>query len=839
LRPIEAKVAELLDRCDYGELESVLATSRALKAEVLGCDLLPELSSQLAAALPRLNGFEAFSVRSSATNEDGSQRSFAGQLGTWLNVPADQVEARVKDCWASAFDPGVLTYLHEIGRSPRTNLVSVVVQGLIRAESAGVLFQADPRGGTHRLVITAGFGLGEGVVSDKVESDLYVYDKLDQTWSLDVQEKSRRVDCQAGGGTEERPLPAEQREVAVLSDAQRRALLDVSTAVEALYERYQDVEWAFDASGELFVLQSRAITTTPGGFQRVFDNSNIIESYPGVVLPMTFSILHLDYYHCIRDALRLLGVPESVVRKREDALKHLVGYINGRSYYNLSNWYRVFLLAPWSERIIRSFEQMIGSDGAFAEDLDDASLSLWDRLRTGVAFPSKVALNLLRHDRLIRDYFAKSGALRRELEDLDLAAASSDELIGYLVHFTKRFMKLLSIPIMNDFFAMTFMAVTRKGFAQAGVAEGAESLLNELLSHQHIESTRPVRSVEALAARVRSEPALGEALREVLADPSKNQPAALGAELRRRGHPAFEAQLRAHLEAYGHRAPRELIMEADTFREDPFRLLSIVLELSKSTPVAQRSGADLDARLAEFLRRARRPRLLRWLLNKTRKAVAHREATRLDRGLLFGRFRELLHHLGDRLVAEGVLRAPRDVFYLTLDELDAFRKGCSPNNDLAGLVAYRKAQVKRWRALDQEEKLFTSGTVYANAFPAKDAPRDQGDGVLSGTGCSGGELTAEACLVTDPSAHTDVRGRIMVCETTDPGWVFLMTISAGLISERGSLLSHTAIIGRELGIPTVVGLKHATKLIKTGDSLTMNGETGAVTVHSRSEAHES
>ncbi|MET1077840.1 MAG: PEP/pyruvate-binding domain-containing protein [Pseudomonas sp.] len=824
-------IRQLLGECDYDNAQRLGLASARIKALVMGCELPRAAEVELQAQLAQLRCWGSFSVRSSAANEDAQTSSFAGQLSTWLHVAAGEVVERIKACWASAFDPGVLIYMRRMHRDPLDNPVSVIVQRMVAAKSAGVLFQADPHGALHRQVIAAGYGLGEGIVADKVETDLYYFDRLDGSWTLQVNEKLRGIGYGVGGGTEFFAVPAEQRGAPVLDAGQRQALIGQSTKIATLYSHYQDIEWAFDEQDQLHILQARPITTIPQGQERVFDNSNIIESYPGVILPMTFSVLHLDYYQCMREALIRCGIPASVVRKREDVLQHLVGYLQGRAYYNISNWYRTLLVVPFfTQKIIRYFEQMIGSESSFADALDDQRITAWERVQLWLRFPLCFIRNLLRHDRLIREYFQITGEIRREFERLDLEQLSSDQLIGHLTRASKRFTRSMGIPILNDFFAMIFMAVTREQFHRRGIPD-ADNLFNRLLANQQIDSTKPVESMLALAATVQQQAALAEALTQLLDEPEQNQVDSLYRRLDQKGFGAFRQQLQSHLQLYGHRAPKELIMEVQTFRESPFHLLRIILASATAGPPTRTEQDDADALFNQHLQPIRGKGLLRWLLKKTRQTVAYREATRLDRGLHFSFFRTTLQQIGRRFVEEKRLERPEDIFYLTLAELEAYRKGCSPNGDLKGLVRYRQGQADAWRQADPQDRLFTRGTVYANLLAEKRLEPHAGSGLLRGTGCSSGLVTAQARVIRDPNGAAEVKGRILVSESTDPGWVFLMVISAGLISERGSLLSHTAIIGRELGIPTLVGVKNATQLIEDGATLTINGSTGEVQIH--------
>ncbi len=829
IQPHKAEISALLKTINYEQLANISLVSGQIKDILFDSELPQSLEQQIADVFIDYEHWDSFSVRSSATNEDGFQNSFAGQFGTWLNVPPQSIIQHIRLCWASAFEPGVLTYFHKRHIDPLQNNLAVVVQRMVQSAQSGVIFQVDPRGSIQHQVIAAGYGLGEGVVADLVETDLYTYDKNSKNWTLECSEKYSQIVYSDKGGTEKIAIDPVFQSVAVLSDQQRNQLLAASNKISELYQKPQDIEWAFDRSGQLYILQSRPITTVPQGNVRMFDNSNIIESYPGVVSPMTFSIFHLDYYLCIRNALQRLGATASVVEKRDDALRHLVGYINGRAYYNMHNWYRAFLTVPFLEKkIISYFEQMIGTESSYGEPLKDRPITFTEKFKNGIGFPLKVVWNTVRHDSHLAEYFNATSALDKKFHTIDFDNESADELIEKLVNYATEFMCWLGIPILNDFFAMIFMALTREQIKKSGLDNG-EALLSDLLANQNIQSTKPVHSIAALADYVRQNEALTLWLQNLDSWREYSQDLnALLATLRTAGFGEFADDFNRHIQDYGHRSPKELIMEADTFRESPGNLVKIIIETAKQ-PQRTVGIKSIDTKWIKKVKGLRRV-FLPWLINKTRKTIAYRESTRLDRGLHFANFRTLLHHIGEKLVAEGAIDHKRDVFLFTLDELDLYRKGCSASPDLKGLAHYRAGLIADWESLDPEQRLFVSGCVYSNKIPNKSAVGCAASGSLYGVGCSSGEITATAKVVRHANDESDVRGKILVTETTDPGWVFLMTIASGLISERGSLLSHTAIIGRELGIPTIVGVKHATKIITDNSTIMMDGKTGKIEI---------
>jgi phosphohistidine swiveling domain-containing protein len=828
--PVAEVLAALLARLWSVDFPGLAELSVQLQRLVDQCQIPSELMAQLRAALPEA---EAWSVRSSGLSEDGRRDSFAGQFLTRLNVSTADLASAIKACWASGFEAGVLAYVKKKGLRNYGNRMAVVIQAMVSAERAGVMFQMDPNGDESRQVVVAGFGLGEGVVADRVETDTYIFCRRRQRWDLHIAAKTCGLVSDPQGGTRTVALTEELGRQPVLSEAQRAQLLALSEKIFAIYREFQDIEWAFDSAGKLFVLQSRPITAVAVGQERIFDNSNIAESYPGVISPMTFSVLQQDYYHCMKDLLRLCGVARPLREKYEDVLQHLVGYINGRAYYNMGNWYGVVLLAPFfKKRLVNYFEQMIGSEGCLLPGIDSVPVSRWETWQLRLRFPLAFLWNLLRHGALQRRYFQLADRLRLQTEALACDRLSADELIGHLHHHVRQFMPLMSIPLLNDFFAMIFMALTREQFVRKSGdhTQDDQFLLNRLLGNQNIASARPVESLAALADVVRKQPDLKNTLADLLV---QNSQVDISQELMRRGCGDFAQQWQKHLQEYGQRSPRELVMEVDTFQENPRQLLQLLLQSVEQPAAYMRVNEheNLEADFRQHLKQVKYPRLLRWLLHKTRQTIAYREATRLDRGRHFGLLRQLLRHIGRKLAEEGILREPQQVFYLTLSELDALRQGTAPDTDWIARAEARQAQALQWRAVAMPSQVRLRGLAgVSQVVETSPATQVHGDR-LTGSGVAGGQVQANARVVRDPQSAGDIAGRILVAETTDPGWVFLMTLAAGLICERGSLLSHTAIIGRELGIPTVVGVKGATRYIRDGALVTMNGHSGEIRIH--------
>jgi phosphohistidine swiveling domain-containing protein len=215
------------------------------------------------------------------------------------------------------------------------------------------------------------------------------------------------------------------------------------------------------------------------------------------------------------------------------------------------------------------------------------------------------------------------------------------------------------------------------------------------------------------------------------------------------------------------------------------------------------------------------------VLINARRAIANRENMRFERSRLYGIVRRMFQHLGQLFAQKGLMAEASDIFYLTMDEVFGFVEGAATTLDLKSLIALRQAEYARLEQLHLKDRILTTGIPYLSPLEELGTAAAEGNS-LQGTGCSSGVAEGVARVVLSATEAPTGGEYIIVARATDPGWVFLMIGSKGIVVERGSLLSHTAIIGRELGIPTIVGVRDATRLIPDGALLTMDGKTGVI-----------
>ena len=829
----ESAIEDFLSGVDYQDQASIQQASDSIRGLIESWPI-PELIRRNVGRV--LNNMDAshYAVRSSGLAEDSTAVSYAGLFDTFLYVARADVLDRIKSCWASAYSARNLVYMQRNGAARAPRPVAVVIQVMIDSEAAGVMFMANPAGSLDEIVVVSGYGLGEGIVSDQVGTDTSIYDRTSSAWRCDIGDKKRsvRFDAAGGCGTFLAGVPKTKRHEPVLTGKQHETLRVQGEKISRLYDQFQDIEWAFDAAGELFITQSRPITTIPRGQQFVFDNSNIVESYPGITSPLTVSHIRHCYEVIFRNTLLRLGVSKKLVRQHNHIFKNMLGYIGGRVYYNLSNWYRMFRLVPAVEPYLPVWEEMLG----ISKRIEPVQLSWLQRVMQVPRF-LWVAARVLWYFLFLKFYMNSCAQSfrhsERKFRARDIAELDNHELAELHDRLNVDVLEGWDITLLNDLYAFVFTAAARRQLRKIGLDKSAFGGL--MAADDELESAAPVRSIIVMADAVRRDPGLSQQLEVALALPAEDQRLEQVETLF--NDDGFVSGLRHHLEHFGDRCPEELKLESTCFRDDPQSLLRLVstyaasnLDLKKldKSRFEAREEASASLRVALHGKPVRRL-LFRCTMSLARRSIRYRESSRLDRARAFGLIRAIFCAMGRNLAAEGVLHEPRDVFYLTSDELLGFVTGTTVNDRLQTFVAERRADRDRYLTITPAERIRTQGTVRINTVPPKLRPTEgHSSGTLQGTGCSAGLASAEAVLVNNPADAGDVTGKVLVAEMTDPGWVFLMASAAALVVEKGSLLSHTAIIGRELGVPTVVGVEAATELIRSGQLVQVNGQTGEV-----------
>ena len=831
---------DLTARCDQ--------VRRRLEALVLP----PAVAAQVEQAVHTTFDDDALvAVRSSASDEDGADHSFAGLHDSLLFVPTDEIIDAIRRVWASAFSERAVGYRLRNGLEPVDVRMAVVVQKMVDAGVSGVVFTVDPTSDdVETVIINSVWGVGEGLVGHGFSADSYRIDKTDGSVQREIVEKKQKLvlDRRTHKGLREEPVGERAQTRPTLNPQQVEQIGAFARRLEEHFRRPQDIEFCVDARGDVFWLQTRPVTTVgsrgpAAGQRQLWDNSNIIESYSGVTTPMTFSFIEHAYTIVYRCFAEVMGVPEQAVRKNMPVFENMLGLIRGEVYYNLHNWYRLIRMFPGFRFSSEFMESMMGVDESLDVPEEQLEASFFEKAADLGAVAKLVArssANFARIDSLSEQFEEHFDEHYDRWRQLDFSSMRPDELMRLYWEMSEKLLWNWKAPIINDFYVMTFYGLLEKCCRNwCGDEEG--SLQHDLICGEGGIATKEAsRKLIELAKVARDEPAVAEVIVEEKPDEVVERLESMS-EARR-----FLHKFRRYLHDYGCRSMEELKLEEPTMRERP----EFIFQMIRNYLEGDDSVLDLEARRRRELqiRREAEQRafgalnplqkvVFRKILSAARRGVRNRENMRFKRTKIYGMVRQLLLAVADDFVAEGVLNERDDVFYLTIDELWAYVKGTAVTTDLKGLVDLRRAEFQGYRDNPQDspdDRFNTWGVVnHGNDFRARggdDAQLEQQDGVLTGTGCCGGTVTGEVKVIADPRQDLSLSGQILVAERTDPGWVPLYPSASGVLIERGSVLSHSAIVAREMGLPTIVGVRGLIDELETGDVVQMDGNSGTVRI---------
>lgn len=797
-------------------------------------------ASTVAAALDEL-GPGPYAVRSSMVGEDSATHSFAGQLESMMFQSADGVAKAIVRCWASAFSSHALRYGAGI-RHTDLPAVAVVVQRMVRGDKSGVAFTAHPvTGRRDHVLINASWGQGEGIVSGLCNADEYTCSHEGHEVSVRVADKDVQVLPRPdnGPGTVETPVSEAMRQKRCLSAATLNTLLQELLRLEHAFGCPMDIEWTFEGD-TLYILQARPITRLPPepkaqGPLIVYDNSNIQESYCGVTTPLTFSFAQRAYASVYAQTMRALGLPESLIRAQQPLLDNMLGLIAGRVYYNINNWYYGLLLLPSANRKKEDMEHMMGLDEPV--DFVQDTVSNWRETLQRLPRLLKTAVLLHREIRSLRtEVPAWLRAFERAEARIDRAGfrdAPLNTLFAALDQLREEMLDNWHTPIINDFYVMTSVGRLRRCLRRARI-DNADDLLNRLLAGEEgIESTQPVRQLMHLATLIRDDP---QSLEILESTPPREVVARLSV------HRSDLADLfTAYLSRYGDRCMGELKLETVTVRDDPTFIGQVLRSYAQRedfrpeilTERERRTRQEAEKALKGSLGPVARRRA-RAALRDARAAVKNREAMRLARTRMFGLYRQTYQAIGRWLHEAGVLDVPDDVFYLTVQELESYHAGRAVSCQLGPITRARRAEFAGFEDMTVPHRIVARAPVYLNmpgagvAEVPGSSETEEAPQVLHGIGCYPGVVTSELRVVRSPTDASSVNGRILTALRTDPGWAPLFPTCSGILVERGSTLSHSAVVARELGIPAVVGVKDLLAIVKDGERIRLDGGQGAV-----------
>jgi len=813
LWPVIEAALELLDLETPSTLD--LAAGRIRRA-FMEASIPNEIAGAIARAYGDLSGTSpAVAVRSSATAEDLPEASFAGQQESYLNVSGvDNVLEATRKCWSSLWTARALGYRAGTGIDATDVALAVVVQELVPAEVAGILFTVNPISGNRQQAqISAAWGLGDAVVGGRVTPDDYLVDKQSgRVIRLEVADKGLMT-VRTDGTTEDRPVPEELRKAAVLDADDLKELVQLGVEIERLFGMPMDVEWAL-ADGRFSILQARPVTGLPevqvpapeewappepdGRYMR----TSIIDFMPNPLSPL-FATMGVSLYNDSMQQM-MADVTESEASLfPDDLIVTIHDYAYMQASFTAREWWAMLSkLAPRLKRLI-------------SEGPDHFREVALPEYREKVEVLEQKSVAEMTGEEMWKDAHELGAAAMYHLSILQVdtlgAAAGSEGL---------------------------FTAIYNRFFRREGDPPASAFVMG-------YDSTpiQAEKSLYDLAQWARRQATLGEYLLHMEAATIAEALAAEGAPgaVESGVWDAWEQRVNVHLGAYGH-----ILYDLDFARpvpaEDPTLPMETVKMYLRGEGV---NPHERQARLAQRREQATEQLLARarglrgWAVRKAlgwAQAVGQvREDSIASIGLAYPRLRELLLEIGRRMAEAGTIAEPADIFWLEEAEVEARLRALEAGEQLASMeevISERKKVRRAEERVVPPNQLPYSRTYLGIPVDLFVPAEGQGDGNrLEGVAASGGRVTGSAYVLHGPEDFDQMRpGGILVAKLTTPAWTPLFAMAGAVVTDIGGPLSHGSIVAREYGIPAVLGTGVATKRIQDGQTITVDGDAGVVTL---------
>lgn len=759
-------------------------------------------------------------VRSSIADEDGAQDAFSGIMESFSYIKRyeDVLEAIVK-CAESAYSEKAMAYRKQKKLSPVAR-PSVIIQQQIIADVSGVIFSTYPQY-PQEMAIHAVWGLGEGLVNGELDADEYYLLKNSGTLNRKKIADKRKQRIANEKGTQLIEVRKDMQYEACLNESLLQQIFNSASLLEKKCNDPQDIEFVISKNHMWFV-QARPITQLIPEII-IYDNSNIQESFCGVTSPLTFSFAQRAYATVYRQTMAILSLPKKTIEEYEPVINSLLGFIKGRIYYNINNWYRGLQLLPSFKQNKEDMERMMGveepvdfitnTEKTFTQKLKLLPSLLGNLLRLIFAFSrlKKSVTDFRNHFKNHYEHFYKmlpslvnAAQIQEQKEQLD-----------------KALLQNWTTPIINDFYVMIMNGRVRRKLIKAGFNIPEEFVSRYFAGNQQIESAQPAIAMQKLAIKVMRQQVLKELIISLPADIHEQV---------EHQFPGMYNDVQSFIQRCGDRTVGELKLETITMRLSPkifysylrnYLIAPNTLQVAAHTHLHQSAKNELEYKLKDrslFFKQS-----VYRALHKLQKAIQYREAMRLERTRLFGMYRALYLTAGKLLFTSGILKSSRDIFYLEENEVAALLKNKSALEAIK-IVEERKALFETYKNED------LPGRIVIPSPPTHTSVLKDDDETLHGTGCVPGIVTAGVIIITSPEDNLDVSGKIVCALRTDPGWVALFPACKGVLIEKGSALSHSVILLREFGIPAIINIAGLTKKLTTGQTVSMDGSSGEVKI---------
>ncbi|SED54921.1 pyruvate, water dikinase [Streptomyces sp. 2224.1] len=803
-----------LSRLNPDDREAIRTLSAEIRRAIEGIAIPGDLAAEITRALTRLGEQSAYAVRSSATAEDLPTASFAGQQDTYLNVVGPAAILRhVSRCWASLFTERAVTYRQRNGIGHRTVHMAVVVQQMVFPHAAGVLFTADPVTGNRKVAtVDAGFGLGEALVSGLVNPDVFTV-RDGEVVTKAIAAKQRALHALPTGGTREVAIDAQRQEQPALTDAQAVRLVQLGRRIEEHFGRPQDIEWCL-VDDDFQIVQSRPITTlfpipeTGDQENHVFVSVGHQQMMTDPMKPLGLSMWQLTAMVPMHEAAGRLFVD---VTRRLSSPASRAGLLD--------------LMGRGDPLVRDALETVLDRDG-FVPSLPDAGPG---GPPAGGA-PAPIETDPALVTELIERSQASIAALER-----DIRTKTGPALFDFLLEAFEEHKRVLSDPL-------NFQAIMAGMEATWWLNDKLQEWLGEKNAADTLTLSAPGNVTSEMGLALLDVADVIRPQSEVVAflqgalDGGLLDGSFLDELAKLAGGTEARDAIEGYLDRYGMRCVGEIDITRPRWRERPTSLVPVLLDnirnfepgaaerrFEQGRRKARKKEQDVLSRLRALPDGDRKADEAKRMIDRVRTFIGYREYPKYGIVSRYFVYKQALLAEAGRLVQADVLTEKEDIFYLTFQELRDVVRSHQVDD---GLIQQRKDAFRSYQALTPPRVLTSDGEAFTGAYRRDDVPA----GALTGLPVSAGTIEGRARVILDMAEADLEAGDILVTTFTDPSWSPLFVAVAGLVTEVGGLMTHGAVIAREYGLPAVVGVEQATRLIRDGQRIRVHGTDGYVEI---------
>jgi len=831
----ESSINELLNQLSLLKVEDrdkIRELSAEIRNAIEEAAIPQDIADEIAVYLTQFGEKEAFAIRSSATAEDLPTASFAGQQDTYLNVIGkESILQHISKCWASLFTERAVIYRHQNDLDHLQVHLAVVVQKMIFPQAAGIMFTADPVTSNRKVVsIDAGFGLGEAMVSGLVNADSYqvrdgkVIDKK-------VSNKKLAIYAVKEGGTTAMEIEPEQQNTQVLTHGQMLELERIGRTIEAHFCSPQDIEWCL-ADDIVYIVQSRPITTL-FPIPKAPNQGNAESS------PTLHVYLSVGHQQMMTDAMKPLGLYFWLLMTPPST--RIAG---GRLFVDVTPMLTstagrktiIDMLGKFDPLVKDALTTIVERDD-FIKSLpekpdDNLAGSGAEKSNKAPALPNYGALN--EYDPTIVADLIRSNQTAVESLKQNIQTKSGPELFDFILEDIQQSKTTTTHP---------------KSFGVIMTGMNAAAWLNANMNEWLGEKNAADTISQSVPNNVTSE--MGMALLDV-ADVIRPYPEVINYlsqiqfgikqddfldELDKvEGGKESRDAIYAFLNKYGMRCAGEIDITKTRWREKPTILVPTILsniknfepgeskrKFEQGLQAALKKEQELLKRMRQLPEGEQKAEETKRMIELVRNYAGYREYPKYGIVSRFFVYKQALLKEAEPLVKAGIIHEKEDSYFLSFEEL---RELVHTHQLDYNLINQRKDEFKLYEKLTPPRVITSDGEILSGKYKRENLPAE----AIAGLGVSSGVIEGRARVILRMEEAAIEEGDILVTSFTDPSWTPLFVAIKGLVTEVGGLMTHGAVIAREYGLPAVVGVESATKLIKDGQRIRVNGTDGYVKI---------